>query len=74
MSGTRGIIRFRQDPRTGWMRLLLYAAIVTFPQAVELGTKVIIPPTVLPEGDQMAVLHDPQGMALGIWQPAPASR
>src|ERR1700722_3560012 len=43
-------------------------------QAVELGAKVIIPPTVLPEGDQMAVVHDPQGMAFGIWQPAPASR
>ena len=28
-------------------------------KAVGLGAKVLIPPTTLPEGDQMAVLHDP---------------
>ena len=39
-------------------------------RAVELGAKVIIPPTRLPEGDEMAVLHDPQGMPLGVWHPA----
>ncbi|HXM43882.1 MAG TPA: VOC family protein [Bryobacteraceae bacterium] len=39
-------------------------------QAVELGAKVIIPPTVLPEGEEMAVLHDPQGMSFAVWQPA----
>jgi len=38
--------------------------------AVELGAKVIIPPTMLPEGDQMAIVHDPHGMAFGVWQPA----
>src|SRR3954453_3426578 len=31
-------------------------------RAVELGAKILIPPTTLPEGDAMAVLHDPQGM------------
>ena len=30
------------------------------------GAKVIIPPTSLPDGAEMAVLHDPQGMSFGI--------
>ena len=34
--------------------------------AVELGAKVIVPPTVLPDGDAMAVLLDPTGMPFGI--------
>jgi hypothetical protein len=38
-------------------------------KASELGAKVVIPPTVLPEGDQMAVLLDTQGMSFGIWRP-----
>jgi len=37
-------------------------------QAVELGAKVLIPPTKLPEGDEMAVLHDPQGMSFAVWR------
>jgi len=35
-------------------------------RAQELGAKVLIPPTVLPGGDEMAVLHDPQGMAFAM--------
>src|SRR5437868_2894963 len=35
-------------------------------QAVSLGARVIIPATVLPEGDEIAVLHDPQGMSFGV--------
>jgi predicted enzyme related to lactoylglutathione lyase len=31
-------------------------------KAETLGAKLLIPPTTLPEGDEMAVLHDPQGM------------
>lgn len=37
-------------------------------QAEQLGAKLLIPPTALPEGGQMAVLHDPQGMSFGLWQ------
>ena|SRR5207248_739400 len=37
-------------------------------KAVGLGAKVLIPPTTLPEGDVMAVLHDPQGMSFALWR------
>ena len=37
-------------------------------QAPELGAKVLIPPMVLPEGDEMAVLHDPQGLSFAVWR------
>jgi len=37
-------------------------------KAQELGAKVLIPPTVLPDGDEMAVLHDPQGMPFAVWR------
>ncbi len=39
-------------------------------RAEELGAKLLIPPTVLPEGDEMAVLHDPQGMSFSVWRRA----
>jgi predicted enzyme related to lactoylglutathione lyase len=35
-------------------------------KAEQLGAKVLIPPTMLPEGDEMAVLHDPQGMSFAV--------
>jgi len=35
-------------------------------KATQLGAKVIIPVTTLPEGDQMAVLLDPQGMTFAL--------
>jgi len=37
-------------------------------RAQTLGAKLLIPPTTLPEGDEMAVLHDPQGMSFGLWR------
>jgi len=37
-------------------------------KAEELGAKLLIPPTVLPEGDEMAVLLDPQGMSFALWR------
>ena len=39
-------------------------------KAEELGAKLIIPPTMLPEGDEMAVLLDPQGMSFAVWRAA----
>jgi predicted enzyme related to lactoylglutathione lyase len=37
-------------------------------KAVGLGAKVLIPPTPLPGGDEMAVLHDPHGMPFAVWR------
>lgn len=34
--------------------------------AEQLGAKVIIPPTMLPEGDELAVLLDPQGVSFAL--------
>jgi uncharacterized protein len=37
-------------------------------KAEELGAKVLIPPTSLPDHSEMAVLHDPQGMPFAVWK------
>jgi hypothetical protein len=37
-------------------------------KAQELGALVLIPATKLPEGEEMAVLRDPQGMPFAIWR------
>jgi predicted enzyme related to lactoylglutathione lyase len=39
-------------------------------KAEELGAKTLIPPTKLPEGDEMAVMLDPHGMSFGIYRNA----
>jgi uncharacterized protein len=39
-------------------------------RAEQLGARVVIPPTMLPEGDEMAVMHDPQGMSFAVWRRA----
>jgi predicted enzyme related to lactoylglutathione lyase len=41
----------------------------TAKKAQEMGARVIVPPTALPEGDVMAVLVDPMGMAFAVWRP-----
>jgi predicted enzyme related to lactoylglutathione lyase len=35
-------------------------------RAQELGAQLIIPPTALPDGGELAVMHDPQGMSFGV--------
>ncbi|MEO8682557.1 MAG: VOC family protein [Vicinamibacterales bacterium] len=35
-------------------------------QATNLGARVIVPPTTLPDGDTMAVLQDPCGVTFGL--------
>jgi predicted enzyme related to lactoylglutathione lyase len=37
-------------------------------QAGEMSAKVLVPATMLPEGDEMAVLLDPQGMSFAVWR------
>jgi hypothetical protein len=39
-------------------------------RAEKLGAKTVIPLTVLPEGDELAVLLDPQGMSFGVYRKA----
>lgn len=39
-------------------------------QASKLGAKVLIPPQKLPDGDEMAILHDPEGLSFGMVKPA----
>ncbi len=39
-------------------------------RATELGATVLIEPQQLPDGDEMALLHDPQGMSFGIYRSA----
>jgi hypothetical protein len=39
-------------------------------KAVDQGARVIIPPQKLPDGGQLAVLHDPEGIPFGLMQPA----
>jgi len=33
------------------------------------GAKVLIPPQKLPDGDEMAILHDPEGIPFGLHKP-----
>jgi predicted enzyme related to lactoylglutathione lyase len=39
-------------------------------KASTLGGTVLIPPQKLPDGDEMALLLDPEGIALGIFKPS----
>jgi predicted enzyme related to lactoylglutathione lyase len=41
-------------------------------KATALGAKALIPAQVLPDGDEMAVLLDPEGIPFGIFKPASA--
>jgi len=42
----------------------------TVKQATALGAKIIIPPQKLPDGGELAILHDPEGIPLGLFKPA----
>jgi len=50
----------------------LFVAVENVSAAVKtaegLGARTLIPPTTLPEGDEMAVLLDPQGMSFAVWR------
>ena len=41
---------------------------VAVERAEKLGAKTLIPPTMLPDGDEMAVMLDPQGMSFALWR------
>lgn len=40
----------------------------TVKKAELLGARVIIPRVTLRQGEEIAVLHDPQGMPFGVWK------
>lgn len=39
-------------------------------KAQGLGAKLVIPPTMLPQGEEMAVMVDPKGMTFAVWRSA----
>ena len=59
-----------QSPNFVQLYITVEDAAAALKKAEQLGAKVLIPLTVLPEGETVAVLHDPQGMSFGIWQAA----
>jgi len=63
-------------PPEGHAIVVLYIAVDDMAAYVEkarqLGGSVIIPPQKLPEGDEMAVIHDLEGLAVGLFKPASA--
>jgi uncharacterized protein len=42
----------------------------TVQRAIERGAKVIVPPQVLPDGDEMALLQGPDGLSFGLMRSA----
>ena len=52
----------------------LFVEVDDVPEAVSkagsLGAAIIIPPQKLPDGDELAILHDPEGIPFGIYKPA----
>lgn len=63
-------------PPEGHPTVVLYVAVddvaAYVEKASQLGASVIIPPQKLPEGDEMAVIRDPEGLAVGLFKPAKA--
>lgn len=61
-------------PPEGHRMVSLYVEVDDLPsyvaKASELGGKVLMPPQKLPDGDEMALLLDPEGIPLGIFKPA----
>ncbi len=53
-----------------WLSYLRVADVdAVMARAVEMGAKVMIPPTDIPMVGRMAVFQDPQGAALGLFKP-----
>ena len=57
-----------QAPNFVQLFVTVYDVKVAIQNAETLGAKVIIPATMLPEGDEMAVLLDPEGMSFAVWR------
>ncbi|MGH7177764.1 MAG: VOC family protein, partial [Tepidisphaeraceae bacterium] len=65
------------SPPQGHSFVQLFVEVDDVAQAVErakeLGGSVIIPPQKLPGGDELAIIHDPEHIALGLYKPAKTS-
>src|SRR4051812_4801772 len=57
-------------PKEGHAMVQLFVAVpdvaAAVAQAAQLGSQVIIPPQKLPDGDEMAVILDPENLPLGL--------
>ena len=45
-----------------------------FARAQQLGAKPVVPPQKLPQGDELAILMDPQGISFGLFHAANGSK
>jgi uncharacterized protein len=68
--GTRGGIWPAPPDAHSFVQLFVSVADVarSLEQAIELGAKTIVPPTMLPDGDTLAIVADPHGMTFGLMQ------
>ena len=66
--GIQGGIWPAPPQATGFVQLFVEVTDLTacVRRAQALGAKLIIPPTSLPAGGELAVLHDPQGIPFGV--------
>lgn len=60
-------------PPEGHSMAYLFVEVDDVPAHVEraraLGAHVVTPPQVLPDGDEMAMILDPEGIPMGLWKP-----
>ncbi len=69
--GAKGIDGgFWPIPKGGQPAVVLFVQVDdvrrTAQSAEQLGAKVLLPPQVLPDGDEMAIIQDPQGVVVGL--------
>jgi len=62
------------SPPEGQSLVTLYVAVdevaATVERAAALGARVIVPPQTLPDGDEMALILDPEGIPVGLFRAA----
>jgi uncharacterized protein len=61
-------------PPTGQSMVSLYVEVddlgVYVSKAIKLGGKLVMPPQTLPDGDEMAIILDVEGIPVGLFRPA----
>lgn len=60
------------SPPEGYALVQLFVEVddvdATAQKATELGAAVVMPEQILPDGDEMAIIHDAFGIAFGLWR------